>query len=643
MRETVKGAEPQAMTRQSAARAEHGRDALCLGSLGCAFAVFAWRSWRTWPDILVDFGHELYIPWRLSEGDVLYRDIAFTMGPLSQYFNAMLFRMFGVSLSTLIGANLVILAAIVVMLYWLCRRCGTRGSATISALFFLAVFAFAQYSVIGNYNYVCPYRHEVTHGVALGLAELICLVRFGDTRSERWLIASGICLGLIALTKLEMLLPAVMTAGAAIVLIARGERHGVLDGGIGLVQPMTGCGKRVAARIVKCTSVLGGAAAAAVVIGLIGLARSLGWEGAWQGISVNWRLALDPALTVRSDFYRVLAGLDQPAGNIALMVLSAVEIFGALVAGYFFEVIFGSLSRAKVWAVVVGVTAALAGMRLVPFEEWAALPAALPLLLAIVIAVNIRRADCQLPSTVRAFPLCLAAIYAIGLLPKMLLHATWDHYGFALAMPATMVMVNLAVSALPLRLRGGNDSGTIFRALITGVLTACALAHVAKWDRIDQAKTQSVGHAADRFYAEPLFDDRVVPTVKTLDYLEQALRGDETLVVIPEGATLNYLLRKRNPSRFLIFSPWEFDAHGGEELVTRSLIASAPDYIVLVAEDMTIHGRGNFGNPRFGDGISEFLHKEYEGVQLQESTGPSGRSDASLFRAAVFKRRVGIE
>jgi hypothetical protein len=166
---------------------------------------------------------------------------------------------------------------------------------------------------------------------------------------------------------------------------------------------------------------------------------------------------------------------------------------------------------------------------------------------------------------------------------------------------------------------------------------------VAKWDRIDQAKAQPVGRAGDRFYAEPLFDDRVVPTVKTLEYLEQALRGDETLVVIPEGAMLNYLLRKRNPSRFLIFSPWEFDAHGGEELVTRSLIASAPDYVVQVTEDMTIHGRGNFGNPRYGEGISEFLDKEYEVVHLLESTAPTGRPDGSLFRAAVFKRREGKE
>ena len=51
------------------------------------------------------------------------------------------------------------------MLYGFFRRCGTRASAMFVVLFFLAVFAFAQYSLIGNYNYVCPYRHEITQAI----------------------------------------------------------------------------------------------------------------------------------------------------------------------------------------------------------------------------------------------------------------------------------------------------------------------------------------------------------------------------------------------------------------------------------------------------------------------------------------------
>ena len=53
---------------------------LCGVAVGAA--MLAW-TWGTWPDVLVDFGGELYVPWRLAEGDVLYRDVAYFTGPLS--------------------------------------------------------------------------------------------------------------------------------------------------------------------------------------------------------------------------------------------------------------------------------------------------------------------------------------------------------------------------------------------------------------------------------------------------------------------------------------------------------------------------------------------------------------------------------
>ncbi len=79
-----------------------------------AFVFAAAISWRRWPDLLVDFGGQLYIPWRLANGAVLYRDLFyFAGGPLSQYFNALLFKIFGTSFLTLIVANLT----------WLPPRC----------------------------------------------------------------------------------------------------------------------------------------------------------------------------------------------------------------------------------------------------------------------------------------------------------------------------------------------------------------------------------------------------------------------------------------------------------------------------------------------------------------------------------------
>jgi len=91
-------------------------------------ALMLW-SWRKWADPLVDFGRELYVPWQLANGKVLYRDIAHFFGPFSQYLNALWFRLFGVSLTTLIFSNLTILATTVTGIHYLfAAPCGPTAA-----------------------------------------------------------------------------------------------------------------------------------------------------------------------------------------------------------------------------------------------------------------------------------------------------------------------------------------------------------------------------------------------------------------------------------------------------------------------------------------------------------------------------------
>ena len=70
-----------------------------------AALLLAW-TWRSWPDPLVDFGRELYSAWRLAEGELLHRDLAWFNGPLSVWWNAAWFELAGVSFTTLIWVNL---------------------------------------------------------------------------------------------------------------------------------------------------------------------------------------------------------------------------------------------------------------------------------------------------------------------------------------------------------------------------------------------------------------------------------------------------------------------------------------------------------------------------------------------------------
>ncbi|MCA9510032.1 MAG: hypothetical protein KC560_04965, partial [Myxococcales bacterium] len=153
------------------------RHACALAALGALFAALvAWSAGR-WTDPVIDFGFELYVPWRLTEGDVLYRDIAYRNGPFSPYANAAVFAALGVSVRSLVVANLAVLAAIVALLYALLARATSALGAFAGAAAVLCVCAFSQYGNVGNYDFATPYQHGQTHGLALGLGVVALCVR----------------------------------------------------------------------------------------------------------------------------------------------------------------------------------------------------------------------------------------------------------------------------------------------------------------------------------------------------------------------------------------------------------------------------------------------------------------------------------
>src|SRR5258708_1877643 len=79
-------------------------------------------SWQKWVNITVDYGRELYTPWLISGGSVLYKDVASLYGPLPPYCNALLFKVFGVSIMTLAVFNAFIVAGITALIYAIIGR-----------------------------------------------------------------------------------------------------------------------------------------------------------------------------------------------------------------------------------------------------------------------------------------------------------------------------------------------------------------------------------------------------------------------------------------------------------------------------------------------------------------------------------------
>jgi hypothetical protein len=266
--------------------------------------------------------------------------------------------------------------------------------------------------------------------------------------------------------------------------------------------------------------------------------------------------------------------------------------------------------------------------------NWFDLPCAFPLLLAPVTIVLLGR-KLRRPSA-NVLPLCLAAVFALGLLPKIALRAGWSHYGFVLTMPAALVLAHVAVYSLPDWFARKSGSAACFRGVLIGLLAACTLVRVFNWMGIYRYKTHAVVAGPDCFYVdpEPTHDERSGPTLRALAYLQKAMLDDQTLVVFPNGTMLNYLLRKRNPTPYQIFSPFEFGVFG-DEAVAGAVLRAAPDWVVLVTMDDSDFGRGNFGDSHYGAPIRRFLDDEYEIADRQTNPPYVARE----FSATVFRRR----
>src|SRR5689334_24947754 len=109
--------------------------ALLLLAAGIALALWTWARWG---DLQVDWGREVYLAWRVSQGEALYRDVAYYAGPLSPWINALWFKLFGAGIWTLYVANLCLVALDTALVYALVRRLADTFTATLAGLVFLA-------------------------------------------------------------------------------------------------------------------------------------------------------------------------------------------------------------------------------------------------------------------------------------------------------------------------------------------------------------------------------------------------------------------------------------------------------------------------------------------------------------------------
>ncbi len=579
------------VSRRPAAFGSIGGMAAGVSLAATGMALAAW-SWRKWPDLLVDFGQQLYVPWRVTLGERLHLEIAFLHGPLSQHVHALWFALFGPSLTVLIVSNLAVLALLTWITYRLARLCAGRLAATIAGLVLLCGFGFAQYVGTGNYNFIAPYTHESTHGVTLA-AGMILALSLALTRGGRWhWTLAGLLLGLAMLTKVEVGLAAVAAATLGVVagfVLKEIRRADLLRFLAAAVAPL-------AVFFVYFLSYLPASAALRAVGG--GLA------------ALSREVAANP-------FYRRVAGFDNPIGNLGHML----AMFGLVIALCLIGIAADTLTRraAREPAAVglaVGVLLFVVLMLRPDVVPWREIPRALPLTTAAILALMLAllwrwRRDPGLRKPI--VPAALCATFALALLSKAALNLHLYHYGFYLALPATLVLVIAVVEWIPGMLQARFGCGIVFRCMAIALVAVGMVYHVHWSHEFYRLKTLPVGSGGDTIVTyDPALSISGPATSEALAWLAENTSPEDTLVGFPEGIMLNYLARRATRTTCMNFMMTEMILHGEQPLLDE-LRSDPPDFVLLVHKNTAEFGVGYFGrDPRYGRAIMDWVEENYD-------------------------------
>jgi hypothetical protein len=569
------------------------RDAFFAGVvIAAVFVTLTIKTWRKWPDLVVDFGAQLYMPWQISTGAVLYRDVHYLAGgPLSQYYHALLFKIFGVSFLTVVVSNLAVLALMLTVIYLYFYRCSDQLTAITACVAVLVAFAFAHYTTLGIFNYITPYSAEVVHGLALSVLALALLARWFETGNPRLAAATGFCAGLTLLTKPDLFLALALTMIAAAAMFLHIKRKGKsLCRSLAL---MAAAGLIPAAGFFLC------------FLCVEDFSQSV------QSIFAAW-IPLLTTSAAHNPFYRWCMGLDMPWVHLKQTLLQFLSL--AAIA---------AVSALLCWRKIPPLLAALV-LVLLAFElikiswafNWFNCGHCLPLACLALLALLVWRgaASGWEPPVVFAF---LWSVWSLALLAKLGFFCRIWHYGFALAMPAFVSAVYLLLWALPRQLERCGVRGSLFRGLLWLMLLPGLTRLTQASLQLYSDKTLPIGSGTDAILVfDPHFRPVDAEVASALRWVETNLPPSATLAVLPQGAMINYLSRHTNPCGYVAWNPPEIAAFGQEKM-TAALMAHSPDYVIELFVNYGEYGETFFGQEkRFGLDAQQWVDAHYQLVHL---------------------------
>jgi hypothetical protein len=553
-----------------------------LLALVLLWAARVYATWATWGNLSVDTGHEMYVPALLAEGKVLYRDVWFGFPPLAPYFNAALFRVFGMHLSVLYWAGSLAALGCAVLLF----LAGKRLSSPLAGWTAGAVILMEAFHA-WHFSFPLPYGFAAVYGCLAACLFLWCAVHACGSADWRWMFGAGTAAAVALLLKVEI--------GAAcyitffLLLAARGLRERSW--------------KRAATDL------------AAGLPGMLACAMVLLWMVSLRGLTFLIRenlAATWPGSFLMKTYARIWLENTGLAFTTEAFLQSAVRtLFFAGVALEAYLLFWRKRFTARSIFVQVALFAALLAYFVFALhgralETLAAVFFPQDMVLYVAIAAlpacwRVLRQDDGNRGLAMAALLTFAGLLAVRTLMKT------NPWGYSIYYngPAVLSFLILARPIIP---RAGRSRRTILR----GELLLCLGCLVV-------AAAYSVRFAADRSDRVPLATERgtiLVPNQVANSYRagialmkEEAARGGMVLSV-PEDTSLYFLSGTQSPTRLFLFVPGVLAPGKMTDDVIREIEQKPVRYLLWSNRSFPDYGVPRFGTD-FDQALGDYLVSKY--------------------------------
>lgn len=173
-------------------------DAAARAAIAAVALFLFWLTWAHWGDIQLDCGRELYVPYEILRGKLLYKDLFYAFGPLAPYLEAALLYTFGLHFSVLYILGLCTALCYGLVIFEIGETLDSR-SVGFSAALIVLIQGFRP----SEFNYIFPWSYAGSLGLLFSLFSLLFVIRFILHTKDAYLLSSALFAAIALLSKQE--------------------------------------------------------------------------------------------------------------------------------------------------------------------------------------------------------------------------------------------------------------------------------------------------------------------------------------------------------------------------------------------------------------------------------------------------------